>query len=277
MAENSNKTVTFANRRVSFLLLDFAGKVDNYEKKEEVLDGLENIALDIAAFLKKCRNDKSHWLYGMIDIDTVQIEKVGPILDNMFGWNVIYTLKNHEPMCYDAKKWEWPQVEEETNPVDPTEPETIPCPHASRSYYNLLDKFMNASDNSVVNIKNLTSEEIVAMWKDNVNFKSGVGESGFAKCQSGFTVNDKIFVQGFDMNIVLPAYNGYWLADDSNEFITYSLIQQGGSVSVTSRRAPVRSVTTPIDITAVNPVLIKIVNGIITEKIPLTLNEFTAN
>jgi hypothetical protein len=110
LAENSNKTVTFANRRVSFLLLNFSGKVDNYDLRESVLDDLENVALDIVAFLKKCRNDKTHWLYGMIDIDTVQVEKVGPLLDNMFGWNVIYTLKNHEPMCYDEAKWEWPLI-----------------------------------------------------------------------------------------------------------------------------------------------------------------------
>jgi len=108
LAPNQNNTSTFANRRISFLLLDFSGKVDNYDKKEEVLDNLENIALDICTFLKKCHNDKDHFLYGMVDLQTVQIEKVGPLLDNMYGWNVLYTLKNHEPMCYDAEKWDWP-------------------------------------------------------------------------------------------------------------------------------------------------------------------------
>lgn len=108
LSQNQNNTTTFANRRVSFLLLNFTGKTDDYDKKEEVLDDLENVALDICAFIKKCHNDKNHWLYGMVDLQTVQIEKVGPILDNMYGWNVIYTLKNHEPMCYDAEKWQWP-------------------------------------------------------------------------------------------------------------------------------------------------------------------------
>jgi hypothetical protein len=271
MVENSNKTVTFANKRVSFLLLDFAGKVDNYEKRDQVLENLENIALDIAAFLKKCRNDKTHWLYGLIDIDSIQIEKVGPILDNMFGWNVIYTLKNHEPMCYDATKWDWNPI-----PIPPVI-ETIQCPHESRSYYLLLDKFINASDNSVINIKNLTSTEIIEMWKDNVNFKSAFGESGIAKCENGFAINDKTFTQANNMNIVLPQYNGYWLADASNEFITYSLIQQNGPVSLTSRKAPTRTSVLPIVTTAVNPVLIKILNGIITEVIPLPLNQFVLN
>ena len=108
LRKSPNKVSTFADRNISFLLLEFGGKVDNYDKQEEVLDELENVALDIIAFLEKCRNDKDHWLFGMIDLETVRVEKVGPIMDNMFGWNVIYTLKNHEPMCYDATKWEWP-------------------------------------------------------------------------------------------------------------------------------------------------------------------------
>lgn len=107
LAPNANKTVTFANRRISFLLMNFTGKTDNYDLKEQVLDELEVIALDICSFLKKCSDDKTHWLYGMIDLQTVQVEKVGPIMDNMYGWNVIYTLKNHEPMCYDIAKWDW--------------------------------------------------------------------------------------------------------------------------------------------------------------------------
>lgn len=110
LAPNANKTVTFANRRISFLLMNFTGKVDNYDLKEQVLDELEVVALDICTYLKKCSDDKNHWLYGMIDLQTVQIEKVGPIMDNMYGWNVIYTLKNHEPMCYDASKWQWPLI-----------------------------------------------------------------------------------------------------------------------------------------------------------------------
>lgn len=162
----------------------------------------------------------------------------------------------------------------EPTPNPEPEIETIPCLHSSRSYYNALDKFIKVSDNSTVNIKNLTSAEIIEMWKDNVNYKSGIGESGFAKCQSGFAVNDKIFVQGFAMNIVLPAYNGYWLFDPLNEYMTYALIQQNQSISVTSRRAPVRTSDSPVDITAVSPKLIKLVNGIITEVIDLETTGF---
>ena len=57
LAPNANKTVTFANRRISFLLMNFAGKTDNYDLKEQVLDELEVIALDICTYLKKCSDD----------------------------------------------------------------------------------------------------------------------------------------------------------------------------------------------------------------------------
>lgn len=106
--ENSNKVTTFANRAISFLILDFTGKADAYDDQEEVLDNIENIALDICGYFKMINGDPSQRKsYGMIDLSTVEIEKVGPIFDNMYGWNVRYQLKNHEPMCYEESKWEW--------------------------------------------------------------------------------------------------------------------------------------------------------------------------
>lgn len=96
----------FAYRQISFLLLDFTGKADNYSKQEEVLDYLENIALDIASYLNKLNKDSAQRnLYGAIDLSKLEIEKVGPIFDNMYGWNFKYAIKNHEPLCYDAEKW----------------------------------------------------------------------------------------------------------------------------------------------------------------------------
>ena len=71
----------------------------------EVLDTLENIALDIISYLVIQNKTNDSWLFGMFDINSVQIEKIGPIFDNMYGWNVLYTLKNHESMIFDATKW----------------------------------------------------------------------------------------------------------------------------------------------------------------------------
>ena len=104
--ESQTKMVSnFNSRRISFMLLDFAGKVGNFDKQNEVLDNIENIALDIVSYLVLQNKTRDSWLFGMFDINTVQIEKVGPIFDNMYGWNVIYSLKNHESMVFDATKW----------------------------------------------------------------------------------------------------------------------------------------------------------------------------
>ena len=56
---NANNTTTFANRNISFMLLDFTGKADNFEKQEEVLDTLENIGIDIQSYLNKENGDRN--------------------------------------------------------------------------------------------------------------------------------------------------------------------------------------------------------------------------
>jgi hypothetical protein len=108
LSTNSNNTTTFNNKNVSFLLLDFTGKVDDYNSQEAVLDKLENVVLDIAAYLKKENGNRDSWLYGKFDTSSFQYEKVGPIFDNMYGWNILYAPKNQEPLCYEAEKWDWP-------------------------------------------------------------------------------------------------------------------------------------------------------------------------
>lgn len=100
-----NKVTTFNNRSISFLILDFAGKTNDFDKQEAVLDATEGIALDIAAYLKTKSETEGEWLYGLYEASSLKIQKVGPIFDNMFGWNVLYTLKNKEPMRLNPEKW----------------------------------------------------------------------------------------------------------------------------------------------------------------------------
>lgn len=98
---NSN----FNNRFISLLIMDHAGKIDDNDKKDEVLENTEGIALDIVSYLVKCAKTPTHFLFGKFDINSVAIEKAGPLFDNMYGWNILYQIKNHEPMCFDATKW----------------------------------------------------------------------------------------------------------------------------------------------------------------------------
>lgn len=105
LSSNTNKTVNFNNRRISFLILDEAGTHDDYEKQEDVLDATEDIALDIVSYLVAESKKKESFLYSLFNVDSVRIEKVGPIFGNMYGWNVLYSIKNHEPMCFNPDKW----------------------------------------------------------------------------------------------------------------------------------------------------------------------------
>ena len=104
--ESLTKMVSnFNSRNISFLLLDFGGKQGDFDRQNEVLDSLENIALDIISYLVNENKNRSSWMFGMFDINSVKIEKVGPILDNMFGWNILYVLKSHESMEINPIKW----------------------------------------------------------------------------------------------------------------------------------------------------------------------------
>ncbi|MDM1502265.1 hypothetical protein HX071_08610 [Myroides marinus] len=104
-SQNPNKTTSFNHRRVSFLVLDFAGNVNDFDKQEAVLDQTESIALEISAYLNTLNKDSTSWLYGLYEVDSLKLEKVGPIFDNMYGWNVLYTIKNKQTMVMDDTKW----------------------------------------------------------------------------------------------------------------------------------------------------------------------------
>lgn len=108
----SQQKSNFNSRRISFMLLDFAGQVNDFARQEQVLDNLENVALDIISYCILQNKTPSSWLFGKFDINSVTMEKVGPIFDNMYGWNILYTLKNHEDMKYDVDKWNWEVVSE---------------------------------------------------------------------------------------------------------------------------------------------------------------------
>lgn len=100
---NQNQVASFNTRTISFMVLDHA-TWDNYDLQEAVLDKTEAVALDIASFINRDRKDVNHWLYGKYD-GVVKMQKVGPIFDSMFGWNVIMFIKNKQPMCFEPEKW----------------------------------------------------------------------------------------------------------------------------------------------------------------------------
>lgn len=104
----SNGISTFNHRAISFMLLDHTGKPDNYARQEEVLDELEAIGLEIARFLDAKSKTTGHWMYGLYDRNSFKMEKVGPIMGDMYGWNILYEVKSKETMVMNADSWEIP-------------------------------------------------------------------------------------------------------------------------------------------------------------------------
>lgn len=105
LSRNENKTANFNTHSLNLLLIDFAGKPGDYEKQEAILNDTYYLALDCVSYLEHQRKQRESPLFMLFDTDSVRIEKVGPIFDNMFGWNLIYDIKNPEPLCYDENKW----------------------------------------------------------------------------------------------------------------------------------------------------------------------------
>lgn len=106
LSSNTNKTVNFNTNSMSILILDFGGVPNDYDKENLVLNDTYYLAMDVVSYLVKQNKNSNSFLHMLFDVDSVRIEKVGPIFDNMFGWNVMYDLKNHEPFCFDEDKWE---------------------------------------------------------------------------------------------------------------------------------------------------------------------------
>ena len=107
LESETNMVTNFNPRAISILLLDFAGKANDFDKQDAILDKLENVALDICSYLVEQNKTRGSWLFGMFNINSFKYEKVGPIFDNMYGWNVMYTLKDHEPMKVNPDKWDF--------------------------------------------------------------------------------------------------------------------------------------------------------------------------
>lgn len=105
LSSNQNKTTNFNTQNLSIVILDFAGKTNDFDKQNQVLNANWYIALDIVSYILKESKNPQSFLYMLFNTDSVRIEKVGPVFDNMYGWNLLYELKNHEPFCFEADKW----------------------------------------------------------------------------------------------------------------------------------------------------------------------------
>lgn len=105
LSTNKNKTVTFNTRTISFLIIDNGGLPDDYLKHDQVLNETEDIALDVVSYCARENKLATSFLYNLFDVANVRIEKVGPLFGTYYGWNVIYDIKNHESMVFDASKW----------------------------------------------------------------------------------------------------------------------------------------------------------------------------
>jgi hypothetical protein len=106
-------TRTFNRRTVSLLVLKAVINSDDYSGINEVLDGSEQICLDIVSRLihdskeaASDRNSEYRWLRGF-DPGAVNydVDPASPLFIDMYGYNMILELPNPEELCYEPEKW----------------------------------------------------------------------------------------------------------------------------------------------------------------------------
>ena len=107
LSSESKGVSTFGNREMSLLVLTNVTERENFQETENALDTTHRIALDIVSYFKKSAQEESHILFGRFYINTVRLEKVGPIIDNLYGWNILYEIKSFESMQYNPAKWQF--------------------------------------------------------------------------------------------------------------------------------------------------------------------------
>lgn len=107
LSSESQGVSTFGTREMSILVLTNVTDRENFQETENALDTTHRIALDIVSYFKKSAQQEDHILFGRFDINTVRLEKVGPIIDNLYGWNLLYEIKSFESMIFNPAKWQF--------------------------------------------------------------------------------------------------------------------------------------------------------------------------
>lgn len=150
-------------------------------------------------------------------------------------------------------------------------------------YIDISQVFVNPfTPNLETNIRLLPSSEIVDLWLDNENYGNGLGGARIFICLNSFEIGSNVY-SGSSNELIGSFFDGYWLANQTG----FSGTGSQNGVNINYRYNPIRS--TPYSINnpitnqplpfafsqdTVEPVIIKIVNSIITEVIPLPITGF---
>lgn len=85
--------------------------MDDYENQNIVLNFCQGICFEIESRIvhdsKIAKiNDLSNWLFGMVDLNSIQHFKIGPITsDSLYGYRLEFTIKNNVPKMPTISKW----------------------------------------------------------------------------------------------------------------------------------------------------------------------------
>ena len=163
----------------------------------------------------------------------------------------------------------------------PTPPSFV-CSGGNK-YIDISQVFVNPFTPSLqTNIRLLPSSEIVDLWLDNENYGNGLGGARIFICLNSFEIGSNVY-SGSSNELIGSLFDGYWLANQTG----FSGTGSQNGVNINYRYNPIRSTpysinnpitNQPLPFTfsrdTVEPVIIKIINSVVTEVIPLPMTGF---
>jgi hypothetical protein len=111
---DNTKTIHSHSTAITVLGKDqtYTGKIDSYQKQNEVLEMCQKICFDFETRIiddaSKLVDDQGskNWLYGHVDKNSFHHFKVGPVFtDGLFGYRCEITIKNQVPTNVEALNW----------------------------------------------------------------------------------------------------------------------------------------------------------------------------
>lgn len=205
--------------------------------------------------------------YG-IDLATAQIPTDGV---NVVDAKVMRFRMDITPNCIISNA-------ESNNPNPPS----FVCENGNK-YIDISQVFVNPFTPSLqTDIRLLTSSEIIDLWLDNENYTNGLGGARVFICLNSFEIGSNVY-SGSSNELIGSFFDGYWLANQSG----FSGTGSQNGININYRYNPIRSTpyginnpitNPPLPFTffadTVEPVIIKIEAGIVTEIIPLPMTGF---
>jgi len=95
----------FLDRGIGFIIINQVQQPDDFDAIETIYDDCLEIVMDVLGKIHKDKNCERPEVYNF-DFDGLNIQPIGPVFTNCYGWRVESGSKEPSHIQYDASKFE---------------------------------------------------------------------------------------------------------------------------------------------------------------------------